>query len=138
MAVAASLGLLVPAFAQGSKTPMSGEMLYQQVCVACHATGVAHAPTVGDKSAWKPLIGEGQATLTGHAWVGVRAMPAQGGATQAGLEEFARAVAWMVRQSGGQWNDPDAQTLQAIRKEARAQLQKDVAARQKKLAEPAR
>lgn len=138
MAIAASLGLFLPAWAQGSKAPMSGEMLYQQVCVQCHATGVANAPKVGDKSAWKPLIGEGQATLTGHAWVGVRAMPAQGGATKTSLEEFARAVAWMARQSGGQWNDPDATMLQAIRKEAREQLQKDVAARQRKLAEPAR
>lgn len=76
--------------------------------------------------------------LTGHAWVGVRAMPAQGGAPKLSLEEFARAVAWMARQSGGTWQDPDAATLQAIRKEARQRLQKEIASKQKMLTELSR
>lgn len=108
----------------------TGEKIYQRTCIACHATGVANAPKVGDAQAWKPLIAEGQATLTGHGWVGVRAMPPQGGDPRLGLEDFARALAWMVRQSGGSWSDPDAATLKAIRKEARERLQKDIAGRQ--------
>ena len=39
----------------------------------------------------------------------------------------------MARNSGGQWHDPDAATLQAMRKEARERLQKDIAGRQKLL-----
>jgi cytochrome c5 len=124
--------------AQEKKPLLSGEKVYQQICFACHATGVAQAPKVGDATAWKPLIAEGQATLTGHAWVGVRGMPAQGGAPKLSLEEFARAVAWMTRQSGGTWNDPDGETLKAIRKEARERLQKDFAVRKKVLDEPSR
>ncbi|WP_300078271.1 c-type cytochrome [Giesbergeria sp.] len=53
-----------------------GQQVYQSVCIACHDTGVAHAPKFGDRSAWEPLVAEGQSVLTGHAWVGVRAMPA--------------------------------------------------------------
>lgn len=120
------------------KAQLPGEKVYENVCISCHAIGVAGAPKPGDRKTWKPLIEEGQATLTGHAWVGVRAMPAQGGAPRLSLEEFARAVAWMARESGGTWQDPDAAMLQAIRKEARAQLQKDIAAKQKMLGEPAR
>ncbi|MBL0165915.1 MAG: c-type cytochrome [Propionivibrio sp.] len=61
-----------PTLLQGNKT---GEQVYKTVCLACHETGVAHAPKVGDRAAWAPLIEEGQHVLTGHAWVGVRAMP---------------------------------------------------------------
>ncbi len=123
----------------GAQTaPAAGEKIYQQLCIACHATGVANAPKVGDRQAWKPLIAEGQVTLTAHGWAGVRAMPAQGGDPKLGIEDFARALAWMVRSSGGTWNDPDPETLKAIRKEARERLQKQSAARRKLLDEPAR
>lgn len=135
-ALAAGLLLTCNAlWAQDKKPLLSGEKVYQQVCMACHATGVANAPKVGDAATWKPLIAEGQPTLTGHAWVGVRAMPAQGGAPKLSLEEFARAVAWMARNSGGNWNDPDAQTLRDIRKQAADRLQKEIAARQKMLSD---
>ena len=82
------------AFAQsplllGKKT---GEQVYQSVCIACHDSGVAHAPKMGERTAWAPLIEEGQSVLTGHAWVGVRAMPARGGSDDISLAEFARAV----------------------------------------------
>lgn len=138
-----TLGLLhipcmVLAQPQTGKAPLSGEKVYQQVCIACHATGVAQAPRVGDVTAWKPLLAEGQATLTAHAWVGVRAMPAQGGAPKLSLQEFASAVAWMARTSGGTWNDPDADTLKAIRREARDRLQKDFNTRRKMLEDQVR
>lgn len=130
--------MIIPAVVQAQSTvsknaPTTGEKIYQQMCIACHATGVANAPKVGDAQAWKPLIAEGQATLTAHGWVGVRAMPAQGGDPGLGLEDFARALAWMVRNSGGDWGEPDASTLKAMRKEARERLQKDIAGRQKLL-----
>ena len=108
---------------QGKK---SGEQVYQSVCVACHETGVAHAPKVGDRAAWAPLIAEGQHVLTGHAWVGVRAMPARGGSNETSLAEFARAVAHMARNSGGDWKDPDARLLRQIASEADKRLVKSI------------
>lgn len=137
-AVLTAAWMILGPSAWAQTAPATGEKVYQQLCIACHATGVAKAPKVGDRQAWKPLIAEGQVTLTAHGWVGVRAMPAQGGDPKLGMEDFARALAWMVRSSGGNWNDPDAETLKSIRKEAREQLQKQSAARRKLLEEPAR
>lgn len=113
----------------------TGEAVYQSVCMACHDSGVAHAPKVGDAAAWKPLIEEGQHVLSAHAFVGVRAMPAQGGDEKLSLEEFSRAVAWLVRNSGGNWQDPNAAMMHRIRVEAEKRLDIDIEARQKLKAE---
>ena len=78
------------------------------------------------ESAWAPLIEEGQHILTAHAWVGVRAMPAQGGAPDLALNEFADAVAWMARASGGDWQTPDAAMMARIRHEAAERLEKEI------------
>lgn len=112
------------AFAQPTilQAHASGEQVYKTVCSACHETGVAQAPKMGDRAAWKPLIEEGQHILTGHAWVGVRAMPARGGSTDLSLVDFSRAVAFMARASGADWKDPDSKLLLAIVKEADKRL----------------
>jgi hypothetical protein len=41
-------------------------------------------------------------------------MPAKGGKSDLSVENFAKALVYMVNQSGGAWKDPDAKTLQAI------------------------
>src|SRR5690606_11115780 len=52
-----------PAAATGgdatAEEPLSGEQVYQQACAACHATGVAGAPTTVDTAAWADRIGQG-------------------------------------------------------------------------------
>ena len=103
----------------------SGEAVYRDVCLTCHAGKVDKAPQFADRAAWKPLLAEGQAVLTGHAWVGVRGMPAQGGRPDLTLPEFSRATAYMARAAGGNWPDPDARMLTLIENEVvkrRAQL----------------
>ncbi len=108
-------------------TPLrSGKQVYNEVCSSCHKTGVAHAPRFGNKADWAPLIAEGQDILTAHAWVGVRAMPAKGGKPDLKLAEFARAVAYMASQAGGNWKDPDAGMMHKIRKEAEMRLEKSI------------
>ena len=84
----------------------SGSAVYEEACRHCHETGIAGAPKKGNKKAWRPLIKEGQAVLTAHAWVGVRAMPPRGGHPDLSLAEFARGVAEMASASGGNWLDP--------------------------------
>lgn len=106
--------------AQGQK---SGEQVYKEVCMACHAAGVANAPKFGDSKAWAPLIKEGQAVLTAHAWVGVRAMPPRGGNPNLSLEEFSSAVAYMARAAGGSWKDADAKMLASIRAEEKKRIE---------------
>jgi cytochrome c5 len=108
--------------ASAGQPPKSGAEVYKEVCMVCHATGVANAPRFSDGKAWAPLIKEGQAVVTAHGWVGLRGMPPKGGRPDLGLEEFARAVAYMASASGGNWKDPDAALLAAIRKEEVARI----------------
>lgn len=104
----------------------SGKQVYNEICFACHKTGVADAPKFGNKADWAPLIEEGQPILTAHAWVGVRAMPARGGKPDLKLTEFSRAVAYMASEAGGNWKDPDAGMMHKIRKEAEKRLEKSI------------
>ncbi len=106
--------------AQGLK---SGEQVYKETCSVCHAAGVANAPKLGDKTAWAPLIKEGQHVLTAHGWVGVRAMPPKGGRADLSLEEFSRATAYMARAAGGDWKDPDAAMLNRIKAEEKKRIE---------------
>ncbi|MCZ8252833.1 MAG: c-type cytochrome [Hylemonella sp.] len=117
--------LLSPALllAQGAPALKSGEQVYRETCVVCHGPGLANAPRPGDRQVWGKLMAEGQAVLTAHGWVGVRAMPPKGGRNDLSLEEFARAVAWMARESGGNWQDPDARLLERIRAEEGKRLE---------------
>ncbi|MCX7196715.1 MAG: c-type cytochrome [Proteobacteria bacterium] len=114
--LALTAALVAPA-ASAAETTASGEQVYKQVCMSCHAAGVANAPKFGDRTAWTPLIKEGQEVLTAHAWVGVRAMPPKGGQADLPLDAFARATAYIARAAGGNWKDPDAAMLGRIRAE---------------------
>lgn len=105
--------------AQGTK---SGGQVYNEVCFVCHATGVQNAPKFGDRAAWSPLFKEGQYVVTAHGWVGQGGMPPRGGKTDLSLDEFARAVVYMARASGGDWKDPDAAMLDRIRKEEKKRI----------------
>jgi cytochrome c5 len=100
-----------------SSAMANGEVTYKQVCMACHGTGVAGAPKVGDKAKWAPLIKEGQATLTAHGYVGVRGMPPKGGKPDLTLEKFSEAVVYMANQSGGAWKTPDEKLMHVIHEE---------------------
>lgn len=100
----------------------TGEQVYREVCAACHSTKFEKAPQIGDRKTWAPLIQEGQHVLTAHAWVGVRNMPPRGGNADLSLEDFARAVAYMARESGGNWQDPDDAMLAKIRAEEKKRL----------------
>jgi len=63
----------------------NGQKDYQTACFACHGTGAAGAPKVGDKAAWKARIAQGNATLYTHAIKGFKGkkgfMPAKGGSS---------------------------------------------------------
>jgi len=56
-----------------------GKSTYDTTCVACHGTGAAGAPKLGDKAAWAPRLKQGAAVLHDHAIKGKGAMPPKGG-----------------------------------------------------------
>ncbi|MDH3641480.1 MAG: c-type cytochrome [Gammaproteobacteria bacterium] len=73
------------------KAEPPGARVYAQSCVACHDTGVAGAPAIGDQSAWSERSRLWTAVLSEHAKQGYLTMPAKGGAE--GLTEAAVAAA---------------------------------------------
>ena len=76
--------------------PRDGATIYNTLCSACHATGVAGAPKTGDKAAWAPRIATGSAALLKSATEGKNAMPARGGAADLTDAELKAAVDYLV------------------------------------------
>lgn len=80
-----------------------GKSVYDSSCAACHGTGVAGAPKLGDKGAWKDRIAKGAATLYEHAIKGFQGktgfMPPKGGNASLSDADVKAAVDYMVSQS---------------------------------------
>ena len=79
--------------------PGAGKKLYDTVCMACHAGGIAGAPKTGDKAAWKLRIATGKTALYNSALLGKNAMPAKGGLTSAPDADVKAAVDYMLSQA---------------------------------------
>ncbi|NHZ42139.1 c-type cytochrome [Massilia aquatica] len=92
--------------ANAPKVFLAGDAVYTANCAACHATGAAGAPKMGDAGAWGTRIAQGYDTLVKHAIEGIRAMPARGGNPDLDDVEVARAVVHMANQSGAKFKEP--------------------------------
>ena len=71
------------------------ETLYNQSCIACHASGAAGAPKKGDAAAWKPRLAKGMDTLLKHTKEGINAMPPKGMCMDCTDEEFKALISFM-------------------------------------------
>ena len=80
----------------------NGELIYHDTCSACHNLGVAGAPKVGDKNAWKDRIAKGNKVLYLHAIYGFEGdsgiMPPKGGFDYLSDNEVKTVVEYMVSQ----------------------------------------
>ena len=76
-----------------------GKKVYETTCMACHATGVAGAPKLGDKAAWAPHLKHGMGALLQLALKGKGAMPPKGGNPSLSDDEVRAALEFMVSQS---------------------------------------
>lgn len=85
----------------------SGQEVYTAQCAACHATGAAGAPKLGDGAAWATRLQAGYDTLLTSVLKGKGAMGAQGGGDFSDFE-IARAVVYLANQSGGKLAEPPA------------------------------
>lgn len=92
-------GAAAAASESASSGPRSGSEVYDAVCMACHTTGAAGAPVIGDADAWAPRIDQGMETLISHAINGYNAMPAKGGCANCPDEEIEAALEHIVAES---------------------------------------
>ena len=79
--------------------PRSGEDIYGKSCIACHSSGAAGAPKLGDVAGWAPRIGQGINTLYTHAISGFNGMPAKGLCMDCSDDEIKVTVDYMVSKS---------------------------------------
>ena len=84
-----------------------GEEVFKAQCTACHTSGAAGAPKIGDAAAWAPRIKTGYEALLNSALKGKGAMGAQGGGDLEPLE-IGRAVVYLTNASGGKLEEPKA------------------------------
>lgn len=77
----------------------SPEEIYNSTCMACHATGAAGAPKVGDTGAWAPRIAQGLDTLHNHAISGFNMMPPKGTCGSCSDDDIKAVVDYMVSNS---------------------------------------
>ncbi len=78
-----------------------GEKVYKSSCIACHGSGIAGSPKVGEKADWEARIAQGKAVLIDHAINGFRGkegyyMPAKGGSKHLSDEQIAKVVEYMI------------------------------------------
>ena len=85
--------------AAGGSGAVDAKSIYQGTCFACHGTGAAGAPKLGDKGAWKDRIAKGMDTLFDHAINGFNAMPAKGGNASLSDDAIKAVVKYMVEES---------------------------------------
>jgi cytochrome c5 len=82
----------------GGGAARSGEEVYNAACMACHSTGAAGAPKLGDVAGWADRIAKGNDALYSSAINGIAGtgMMAKGGCMNCSDEETTAAVDYMV------------------------------------------
>jgi cytochrome c5 len=97
---AAPVVTAAPVAAAAPKAPsIDGKKVYDSACFACHASGVAGSPKLGDKAAWAPRIATGIDNLYHTALNGKGAMPPKGGNMALADDKVKAAVDYMVGQA---------------------------------------
>lgn len=103
LAAAAAAPLVMP---EPDATPLTGQQVYNQACIACHSPpdGVGGAPVIGDAAAWEGRAAQGRETLIDHALNGYQGdagfMPAKGGRVDLSDDEVIAAIEYMLEQLG--------------------------------------
>ncbi|MGH8704873.1 MAG: c-type cytochrome [Burkholderiales bacterium] len=84
----------------------SGEEIVKAACFACHQTGAAGAPKIGDRAGWAKIVAIPLDRVVQNAAKGKGAMPPRGGLADLTDIELARAIVFMANQSGGRYKEP--------------------------------
>ncbi len=77
-----------------------GKSVYVSTCAMCHNSGIAGAPSIDNKAAWKDRIAKGEDVLIRNSIDGFRGssgfMPPKGGKSSLSEDEVANAVHYML------------------------------------------
>jgi cytochrome c5 len=92
----AAMGSAAPSAEAPSAKAADGKAVYEASCAACHGSGVAGAPKLGDKAAWAARVKSGADRLLASALKGKGAMPAKGGNASLTDVDVKAAVEFMV------------------------------------------
>ena len=71
---------------------------YQMSCFACHATGAAGAPELGDQEAWSVRMEKGMEAVMANVITGLNAMPPRGLCFDCSDDDLLALVEYMVKQ----------------------------------------
>lgn len=94
--VAGGLMALITMGAASGVMAADGKAVYDKTCAACHGTGVANAPKLGDKAAWAPRLALGKSGLVASVKTGKGAMPPKAGNAALTDDEIGAAVDFML------------------------------------------
>ena len=76
----------------GVESARAGGDIYATNCIACHSSGVAGAPIMGDVAAWSARLEQGLETVYTNAINGIRGMPMRGTCMDCSDDEVKAAV----------------------------------------------
>ncbi|MFT4814808.1 MAG: cytochrome c5 [Pseudohongiellaceae bacterium] len=93
--------LFFPAFsATAQDDAFDAEQTYQATCFACHGTGAAHSPEVGDQIEWEIRMEKGLDTLVQNTIAGLNGiMPPRGLCANCSDEQLKAIVEFMLESS---------------------------------------
>ena len=94
-----------PGAAAGAR---SAADIVKNTCAACHQTGAANAPKLGDAAAWAPRIKTGVNALVQAVIKGKGAMPPKAGDASLTESEIHNAVVLMANQAGAKFKEKPA------------------------------
>lgn len=75
-----------------------GKTVYGQTCAACHGTGLAGAPMLGDKASWTSRVANGRELLVTSVMKGKGNMPVKAGNPSLTEKDIRAAVEYMLEQ----------------------------------------
>jgi cytochrome c5 len=88
-----------PAGAAAAGGKVDPKHVFDTACAACHMTGAAGAPKLGDKGAWGARIAQGKEALYKSALGGKNAMPPKGGNPSLSDDDVKAVVDFIVAQA---------------------------------------
>jgi len=94
--------------AGGAAGARSAADIVKNTCSACHQTGAANAPKLGDTAAWAPRIKTGVNALVQSVIKGKGAMPPKAGDASLTESEIHNAVVLIANQAGAKFKEKPA------------------------------